>query len=79
MQTFLQTFIIPTGSPISGKTISDTDWGKHCLIVSVERGETSITPKGDTVLLDGDALVFLVSQRRFARDRGRIERLINGE
>lgn len=75
----LQTFIIPTGSPISGKTISDADWGKHCLIVSVQRGETSITPKGDTVLLDGDALVFLVSQRRFARDRGRIERLINGE
>ncbi len=78
-EKILQTFIIPTGSPLNGKTISDTDWGKHCLIVSVERGDTPITPKGDTVLAEGDGLVFLVSQRRFADDRARIERIINGE
>lgn len=73
----LQTYVIPTGSRISGKTISDIDWGKHCLIVSVERGDVSITPKGDTELKDGDTLVVMVSQRRFSRDRSRLEKIIN--
>lgn len=75
----LQTYVIPTGSALNGKTISDIDWGKHCLIVSVERNEKSITPKGDTELKEGDELVFLVSQRRFARDRNRLEKIINEE
>lgn len=73
----LQTYVIPTGSKISGKTISEIDWGKHCLVVSVERGESSITPKGDTLLKDGDGLVIMVSQRRFSRDRSRLEKIIN--
>lgn len=75
----LQTYVIPTGSKIDGKTVSEIDWGKHCLIVSVERNEISITPKGDTRLKAGDTLVVMVSQRRFSRDRNRLERIINGE
>lgn len=75
----LQTYVIPTGSWLDGKTISEIDWGKHCLIVSVDRAEQTITPKGDTVLREGDELVVLVSQRRFARDRNRIERIINSQ
>ena len=63
----------------NGKKISEIDWGKHCLIVSVERNEVPITPKGDTVINEGDELVVLVSQRRFARDRNRLEKIINGE
>lgn len=53
--------------------------GKHCLIVSVERNEVPITPKGDTVILEGDELVVLISQRRFARDINRLERIINND
>lgn len=63
----LKTYVIPTGSPADGKTIAELDWGKHCVIVSVERGETPITPKGNTKLQTGDALVFMISQRRFAQ------------
>lgn len=74
----LETFVIPQNSPVCGKTISQIKWGKHCLIVSVERDETPITPKGDTELKAGDILVIMISQRHFALDYGRIERIING-
>ncbi|MBR4241764.1 MAG: ClC family H(+)/Cl(-) exchange transporter [Eubacterium sp.] len=73
----LQTFTVPIGSPINGKKIADIDWGKHCIIVSVERNEVPITPKGDTVLKDGDILVMLISQRRFSQDLKRINEIIS--
>ena len=72
----LQTFSIPIGSPINGKRIADIDWGKHCIIVSVERNETPMTPKGDTIIKEGDTLVMLISQRRFSQDLKRINEII---
>ena len=75
----LKTYVVPTGSAISGKKISDIEWGKHCLIVSVERNEVPITPKGDTIILEGDELVLLISQRRFERDISRLEKIINSD
>ena len=77
-EKILKTYVIPTGSPLSEKTIMDINWGKHCLIVSIERNDVSITPKGDTVLKEGDEIVILVSQRRFSRDNERLEKIING-
>ena len=73
----LQTFVVPVGSPIADKKIMDIDWGKHCLIVSIERDEISVTPKGETKIREGDELVILVSQRRFSRDKERLEKIIN--
>ena len=73
----IKTYVIPTGSPADGKTISQLDWGKHSVIVSVERGETPITPKGDTLLQAGDVLVFMISQRRFAQSCKKIETMIS--
>ncbi|MBR3150250.1 MAG: ClC family H(+)/Cl(-) exchange transporter [Eubacterium sp.] len=72
VEKVIQTFTIPVGSAVNGKKISEIEWGKHCLIVSVERDETPITPKGDTVLKEGDTLVILISQRRFSQDVQRI-------
>jgi H+/Cl- antiporter ClcA len=72
VEKVLQTFTIPVGSPVANKTIADIDWGKHCVIISVERDETPITPKGDTLLKEGDTLVILISQRRFSQDVQRI-------
>lgn len=74
----LETFVIPVGSPIADKTVMEVDWGKHCLVVSIERENVSITPKGDTVLKEGDELVILVSQRRFSKDYTRLDALIKG-
>lgn len=72
----LKTYVLPLGSALDGKCIKDIDWGRHCLIVSIERGDTAVTPKGDTTLHAGDTLVVMVSQRRFARDNDRLEALI---
>ena len=69
--------MVPVGSSIAKKSISNIDWGKHCLVVSIERDGVSITPKGDTVIKEGDELVLLVSQRRFSRDNARLEKMIN--
>lgn len=77
-EKILKTYVIPTGSRIDGKTIMNVNWGRHCLVVSIERNDISITPKGDTILKEGDELVILVSQRHFARDNERLERIING-
>ena len=74
----LETYTIPVGSPVAKKKIMDVDWGKHCVVVSVERNGVSITPKGDTVIKEGDEIVVLVSQRRFSRDIEKLERMIKG-
>ncbi len=74
----VKTYIIPVGSPINKKAIMDIDWGKHCLVVSIDRNDVSITPKGETVLKEGDELVILISQRHFSKDSERLEKMING-
>ncbi|MCM1115092.1 MAG: ClC family H(+)/Cl(-) exchange transporter [Clostridium sp.] len=74
----LKTYILPVGSPIAKKRIMDVDWGKHCLVVSIERDGVSVTPKGETALKEGDELVVLISQRRFSKDNNKLESIING-
>lgn len=74
----LKNYIIPMGSPLDGKSVMDVDWGKHCLVVSISREGASVTPKGETILSEGDELAILVSQRRFSRDCERLEKIING-
>lgn len=74
----LKEYVIPVGSPLNKKEIMDIDWGSHCLVVSIEREGVSITPKGNTVLKEGDELVILISQRRFSKDNERLEKLIEG-
>ena len=75
----LQSFVIPVGSRVDGKTIADIEWGKHCLIVSIDRNDVPITPKGNTVLKEGDTLVMSISQRRFQQDLRRVYAIINDE
>lgn len=77
-EKILKEYVISVGSPIDRKAVMDVDWGKHCLVVSIERDGVSITPKGDTILKEGDELVILVSQRRFSKDNERLEKLIKG-
>jgi hypothetical protein len=77
-EKILKNYVIPVGSPIAKKAIKDIEWGKHCLVVSIERDGVSITPKGETVLKESDELIILVSQRRFSKDNQRLEHLING-
>lgn len=75
----VKTFVIPIGSPIRNKKIADIEWGKHCLIVSVEREERAITPKGSTVLKEGDELIMMISQRHLSTDLRKVEQIITGK
>lgn len=77
-EKILKSYIVPVGSPVHKKRVMDVDWGKHCLVVSIERDNVSITPKGDTVIKEGDELVILVSQRRFGNDNEKLERILRG-
>lgn len=74
-EKIIKSFVIPTGSDLADKKIKDIDWGRHALIITVERGEDSITPNGDVVLKAGDEIVFLVSQRRLAKTSEHLEEL----
>lgn len=74
-EKIIKSYVIPLGSPLDGKKIKEVDWGRHALIVTVERGEESITPNGDVVLHSDDEIVFLVSQRRLARDTVNLDNL----
>ncbi len=77
-EKIIKTYVVPVGSPLDRKRIMDVPWGKHCIVVSIERDGVSITPKGETKIKEGDELVVLVSQRRFADDNAKLEELING-
>ena len=74
-EKIIKSYVIPLGSPLDGKKIKEVDWGRHSLIITVERGEESITPNGDVLLRAGDEIVFLVSQRRYAANINRLENL----
>lgn len=74
-EKIIKSFVIPIGSPLANKKIKEVNWGRHALIVTVERGEESITPNGNVELHAGDELVFLISQRRLANDIENLEAL----
>ena len=74
-EKIIKSFVIPTGSDLNEKKIKDIDWGRHALIITVERGEESITPNGDVVLHSGDEIVFFISQRRLAKTEEHLEKL----
>lgn len=71
----IKSYVIPIGSELDKRRIKDIDWGRHALIVTVERGEESITPNGDVELHAGDEIVFLISQRRFAKNTEHLDAL----
>ena len=74
-EKIIKSYIIPIASKLDGKCIKDIDWSKHCVIITIHRGEQSITPNGDTKIYAGDELVFLVSQRKFNNSVEHLEKL----
>lgn len=76
-EKIIKSYVIPLGSPLDHKKIKDIQWGRHALIVSVERGEESITPNGELELHADDEVVFLISQRRMGSDIERLENMFS--
>lgn len=59
----LKEFVVAHGSGADGKLISEVEWPRHCLLVSVQRGGEEFIPKGKTRLLASDLLVTLTDER----------------
>lgn len=59
-------FVVEMESIVEGKFISEVDWPKDCLLVSIKRGEKEIIPRGSVKLMSGDYIVVLVNIDRRA-------------
>jgi H+/Cl- antiporter ClcA len=49
-------FSVSNNSYLDDKKIKDIYWPDDCLLVSIIRGGTEITPNGNTIILDGDLI-----------------------
>lgn len=54
-------FVVEMESIVEGKFISEVDWPKDCLLVSIKRGDKEIIPRGSVKLISGDYIVVLVN------------------
>lgn len=52
--------VVCLGSKISGKSVKNIVWPKHCLLVNIKRGDKEIIPQGDTKIYAGDNIFALV-------------------
>lgn len=48
---------------MDGKKVKEIEWPDKCLIVGIDRGDREIIPHGETKILAGDVLVFLMDER----------------
>ena len=53
--------VVQYGAEIENTMLKDINMPKHCLIVSIRRGEHDITPNGKTMVKAGDYLIVLTS------------------
>lgn len=60
-----EVFLVGGGSPVIGKTVEEIDdlelLGEDALIVEVERGDETMTPKGETKIEAGDTVTITSS------------------
>ncbi|MBP7765695.1 MAG: potassium/proton antiporter [Deltaproteobacteria bacterium] len=69
----LEDFIVPYGSKAAKQPILNLGFPKDILITLIIRGEEYITPRGDTVLEEGDVLLLLAS----AESLPAVQRILN--
>ena len=62
-EKILANFVIAHGSQPDGRSIRDVEWPDNCLLVSVQRGENELIPKGKTKLQAGDVIVIMMDER----------------
>jgi CPA2 family monovalent cation:H+ antiporter-2 len=69
----LRSFTIETDSPLSGKSILESEIGQkyNCIVVGIERGETSLMNPAHTLVFEPGDLVWIVGET------GNIRRLAN--
>ena len=62
-EKILANFVIEHGSQPDGRCIGEVVWPDNCLLVSVQRGESELIPKGKTKLQAGDVIVIMMDER----------------
>lgn len=62
-EKILANFVIGHGSRPDGRCIGEVEWPDNCLLVSVQRGENELIPKGKTKLQAGDVIVIMMDER----------------
>lgn len=60
------------GSDADGQKVSEIDWPRTCLLVSLMRGEAEFVPRGNTTLSAGDKIVILCDESA----QGKIHRVL---
>lgn len=55
----LLNFAVESGSRADGKTVGELSWPKSCLVVSIQRGNEELIPKGGTSLQVGDYVMLM--------------------
>lgn len=50
------------GSDVEGKLVSEVDWPEDMLIVSIQRGNKEILPRGRTMIIEGDMISVVVNK-----------------
>lgn len=66
-------------SMVDGKTLSQVKWPDNCLVVSIDRGDNEIIPRGNTRMLEGDRLTIMVNQTDSARMLDTLTQMISVE
>lgn len=69
----LLNFVVESGSAADDSSVMDIKWPRHCLAVSITRGETELIPRGDTLLRTGDYLTVMCPEEDEISDRKRLE------
>lgn len=74
-EKILANFVIAHGSQPDGRCIGEIDWPDNCLLVSVQRCEAELIPKGKTRLQPGDVIVIMMDERDTAYVHEKMEKL----
>lgn len=53
---------VEIGSKVENTLVSEIEWPKDSLVVSIQRGPFEIIPRGDTRILEGDLVMLMVNQ-----------------
>lgn len=71
----LTEYAVMHGSPADGKKVHEINLPKHCLLVSIQRGEIELIPTGKTQICASDILVTMTSEQDSSAVHKEMERL----
>ena len=74
-EKILNRFAVAHGSAAANQKIRDVDWPENCLVVSLERGDEELIPRGKTEILPGDLIVIMSEEQENGRIYDQMTRL----